>query len=117
MHRIQEMFATCRHFPDGSTLPEIIENGHFGVVQQCDPFMVTALFYGKAGVYAKERTWGNNQSVEAIPEGIRLSFSAQSEMEVVKWILSFGVEAQLLEPLHLRKQIYEELRNALNLYS
>jgi predicted DNA-binding transcriptional regulator YafY len=46
-----------------------------------------------------------------------LTFQAQSELEVVKWILSFGREAELLRPAHLRERVREELADALGYYS
>ena len=43
---------------------------------------------------------------------VEVRFIAQSEVEVVKWILGFGRDAELIAPAHLRRQVSDELDDA-----
>ena len=75
-----------------------------------NPFQVRIKFILPASDYICERHWSSGQKIEAFPDGsIILTITAQSDMEVIKWVLSYGKEATLLEPEHLRKRIVEEL--------
>ena len=59
--------------------------------------------------YIKERFWSEDQQIEDLPDGsIILTFSSQSDNEVFAKIMSFGVEATVLEPVSLKKRIYKE---------
>ena len=37
--------------------------------------------------------------------GLDLEFTATSRPEVISWVLSFGRDAELLEPVELRKEL------------
>lgn len=116
VHRIKNTIPTRRYVAENTVLPEFEENQHFGVVHEREPFVVSVFFYGKAATYARERVWGSEQSVEDTPDGVKICFTAQSEMEVVKWVLGFGAQVKLLEPEHLCRQVREELHIALMRY-
>ena len=120
IHRLREATPTRRHLSDQEmkSQPLLDETQFFGMAQQSDPFPVKARFYFGGATYVRERQW--SKDCQLIPESdgsVTLCFMAQSELEVIKWILSFGAEAQLLEPEYLRKQVREELDAARKLYS
>lgn len=114
VHRMKKVWATCRYlseeFHDEGNFPE--ESEFFGMARQDDPFKVQVRFFPPACVYIKERNWSDNQHIENEGENILLTFMAQSEYEVIKWILSFGHEAELISPTHLRDELIEELSKA-----
>lgn len=62
----------------------------------------------RSPTYVGERIWSEGQRMERTPDGsLILSLKASSRAEIVSWVLSFGTNAELLEPADLR----EELRN------
>lgn len=100
------------------TLPAMDETEYFGLSQQTGPFRVLARFFGGGARYVRERQWSKDYHLQEEEDGVvLLSFTAQSDMEVVKWILGFGADAQLLEPAPLRDRVLEELRTALERYA
>lgn len=120
IHRFQRLQPTRRTVPEGvlRALPPMDENGHFGMSRQTAPFEVSARFSAGGAKYVKERQWSACDKLEECPDGtVVLTFQAQSELEVVKWIMSFGREAHLLRPAHLRERVHAELADALGYYS
>lgn len=120
VHRLQSVTPTRRSLPEDalSDLPPVDENGYFGMAQQRAPFEVRARFSGGGARYVRERQWSQNSTKEDEADGrLVMTFTAQSELEVVKWILGFGVEAEILAPDHLRQRVRCELDTALRFYT
>ena len=119
VHRMKSLTATRRNLSEKDhrkgNFPE--ESGYFGMANQNKPFEVKARFYPPAVTYVKERRWSAKQSINEHKDGsVELTFIAQSEYEVVKWILSFGQEARLIYPIQLRTEIKCILQNSLSFY-
>lgn len=111
LHRILETCPTrlVLHEQDTQAF-SLTQEDVFGIVPEKIPFQVRIKFILPASDYICERHWSSGQKIEAFPDGsIILTITAQSDMEVIKWVLSYGKEATLLEPDHLRKRIVEEL--------
>ncbi|NCD09348.1 MAG: WYL domain-containing protein [Negativicutes bacterium] len=118
IHRLVCVQPTRRTLPEKalSELPPL-EGGYFGLSRQTTPFEVKAQFYGGGANYVRERTWSKDDRFEDGGDGsVILNFTAQSELEVIKWILGFGTDARLLAPESLRLRVKDELRQALNFY-
>ena len=63
-----------------------------------------------AAVYIKERIWSKNQRIKKLRGGgVELTCLAADEAQAVEWVLSFGGSAELLEPIHLREKLREEI--------
>ena len=68
-------------------------------------------FKGFAAVYVSERVWSPDQKiVKTGGDGIRLTFSASSEPELIAWVLWFGDEAKVLRPKWLVKKVRDTIR-------
>lgn len=120
VQRIRDIWPTRRILPKDVVISQPFppESEHFGVAAQASPFTVQVRFFPPSTVYIQERQWSAGQSIEALPDGsVILTFTAQSELEVVKWVLSFGQEAELLAPEHLRSRAALELSVASNRYT
>ena len=114
IHRMVSVSPTRRSFSSEAlaNLPPLEETGYFGLITGA-PFRVIARFSQSSATYAKERKWGAEQSVTPCDAGrVEVRFIAQSEVEVVKWILGFGRDAELIAPAHLRRQVSDELDDA-----
>lgn len=98
--------------------PDHLDFERSRISRQTAPFEVSAKFSSGGARYVRERKWSACDRLEEASDGtVVLTFQAQSELEVVKWILSFGREAELLRPAHLRERVCEELTDALGYYS
>lgn len=63
------------------------------------------------------RTWMPNQIMTKDNHGrTLLSFTATGRMELVAWILSFGMNVEVLEPEELRKEIKQNIKEMRELY-
>lgn len=81
------------------------------------PFDFEVLFSGRAIHNIKERKWCENQDItETGKDAIIFKGTTSSEMELIKWILSFGSEAKVLAPMWLKDIIKVELNKAMILY-
>ncbi|MBB5352147.1 putative DNA-binding transcriptional regulator YafY [Haloferula luteola] len=68
---------------------------------------------GYAARMAQERRWHPTQEVEVIDEKgeeVEVRFEVGSLPEVVRWVLSFGSKAKVIEPLELKERVAEEVR-------
>ena len=88
--------------------PEEYLGASFGIIVE-DPVRVRVRFTASAAFYARERVWGQEQTVEEEADGgIILSFTASGLMEIQRWALSFGSAARVLEPENLAATIAAE---------
>jgi len=69
-----------------------------------NPIQVRARFWGSAAAYVEERIWSADQTLKRRRDGtLDLTFVATSGVEVISWILSFGPDAELMEPKELKE--------------
>ena len=109
VHRISELILTDRRFkPITDTGGET--EGAFGLGTE-KPFRVVVDIIPKAAMYVRERVWSKDQVITPHKDGsLTLEFSATSKQEVLAWVLSFGGEATLREPIDTRKEVVLRLR-------
>ena len=118
VHRIQRIELTDKRFDYPVDYDfEKIYNRHFGVMSD-DLFDVVADFSGDAAAYVAERMWSPDQKItKRGSDGIRITFSASSEPELISWLLSFGDKAKLIKPERLADQIKAIAENVCRAYS
>lgn len=59
------------------------------------------LFFKKdsyAGIFAKDRVWGNNLQVEENETGTIISFDNNQFLPILRWVLGWGADVRPLEP-------------------
>ncbi len=90
--------------------------GPFGTIKgEC--FTVQVLFTPEAAAYVYDRRWSSEQEVSLRDDGsLLLTIKAQSEPEILSWVLSFGAEAKVLVPEWLREDIKKQLAELLKNY-
>ena len=81
------------------------------------PVKVKIRFDKKAAGYIKEKIWHHNQTIELQKDG-SIIFSAEvaGTDEVKHWVLSWGKNAEVINPGFLRQEIATELQNRLKRY-
>lgn len=78
----------------------------FGFAAQ-DPFHVAIRFEPSVAGYVSERTWSEDQYLIRHKNGaITLNMTATSRLELTAWVLGFGPEAELLEPVEMRSELH-----------
>jgi proteasome accessory factor B len=101
--------------PDGFDLP-----GHFarsfGVFQGDGEVHVKIRFAPTVARYVQESAWHASQKLTKEKDGSLLAeFDLDGTEEIMRWVLSFGRHAEVLEPEELRHAVREELQVLLRL--
>jgi predicted DNA-binding transcriptional regulator YafY len=67
--------------------------------------------------YIKERMWAVDENKDIRKDGsMILSMTTSGGYDIKKWVMSFGGDAELLEPQWLRDEIVEEMKRSLKKY-
>ncbi len=117
VERINKITFTDKEFcfPDDFNPDEIMEDA-FGIVYD-DPVAVKIHFPAKQAPYIQERQWCKKQNIEKLEDNsIILTMNTSGWYDVKKMILSFGPDAELLEPADKRKEIKEDIKKMASLY-
>lgn len=89
----------------------------FGVVAGEETYLVRVQFTGSAVRYVTDRIYHPTQTHELRADGsVVVSFALSSLMEIQSWILSFGSDAEVLEPFELRQRLQQEVRHLQSIY-
>ena len=75
-------------------------------------------FVRKASEHIREMPMSKYQTWHPI-EGtgtVEVCATVQDDLELKRWLLSFGAEVEVCEPARLRKEMAEEMRKALRAY-
>lgn len=113
VERIQELAALNKTFeyPIDFDPEEALESA-FDIVHD-DPIDAKIWFSADQAKYIKERKWAKDQKTIDQPDGsVILEMKTSGWWDVKRWVLSFGAEAEILEPTNLRKDIMEEIKGA-----
>lgn len=118
VHRLQDIVLTRRNT---GHLPEVKEEHNtFGFMMDSDaePFSVSIAFAPSAATYVAERHWSEEQNIAVHEDGsLTLTMLANSHLEVVSWVLSFGANAEVLDPAWLRDEVAQEVANLATKYT
>jgi predicted DNA-binding transcriptional regulator YafY len=83
-----------------------------------DPFETRIRFSADQAKYIKERTWAKEQKIVDHEDGsIVLEMATSGRWDVMRWVLGFGSQAEVLEPQDLREEILAELEHSRKRYS
>ncbi len=95
-----------------------LSGSHFGVHWSDDEVLVKIRFSKHVADYIRERTWHPSQEiVECENSDVILSLTVNHLLELKRWILSWGEDAQVLEPDYFVKDIVTTLEKSTELYS
>lgn len=94
-----------------------LTGSHFGVHWSDREYRVKVRFSRKAAGYIRERCWHPSQRIEEHGDGsITLSLTVNHLLELKSWILSWGGEAQAMEPPELAADLERTIREMAVLY-
>lgn len=108
LHRIKDILPTRRKH--NLTLPQDDTFQYYGFPMH-EPAKIRVHFTKGVDQFIKERLWSKDQLIENLPDGsCILTFFTQSMRETFAKIMSFGIEATVLEPESLRERIRAEAK-------
>lgn len=106
VERIRHIRKTDRHvdYPDNFD-PEDRLNSAFDMIHG-DPASVKIHFSKTVARYIKEKPWAKDQKLKDHDDGsLTLSMTTSGYRDVKRWVMSWGKEAELLEPEGMREEI------------
>lgn len=71
---------------------------------------VSILFRNKAVQLVAGKRWHDEQEMKEVPEGVVVSFPVQSYEEVLRVVMSYHSDAEVLEPVEFRELWLEKIR-------
>ena len=118
VERIGAIEITAESFdPPQDFNPEILLEGAFGIIYD-DPVALKVHFSTETARYIRERRWAAEQTIHDQTDGSTvLEMKTSGWFEVKKWILSFGSQAEVLEPEKMRDEVRAELLEAARRYT
>lgn len=117
LERVRGVEVTRQRFeiPD-SYQPETFFSRAFGLVSDV-PLQVRVRFSAEIAHAVTGRLWMPGQHISRDAEGrVTLEFEAGGQMELVSWILSYGIHAEVLEPPELRKEVRRQVKQMREMY-
>jgi len=118
MDRIRAARLTSETFalPERFHFEEYIEES-FGQMIRGEPVQVQILFSASQARWVGERIWHPSQKMQYQLDGsLLMSLEAADTLELKRWILGFGQDAEVLEPKELRQAIRVEAEGLLEKY-
>lgn len=96
--------------------PEKHFSSAFGLVSDA-AMKVRVRFSRDIAPAIRERVWMPGQKLQEESDGrLTVEFEASGEMELVSWILSYGIHAEVLEPPELRREVKNHVRGMRDYY-
>jgi predicted DNA-binding transcriptional regulator YafY len=83
----------------------------WGIIQG-DLVTVRVVFSPKVARYIRERLWHPSQRLRNLPDGrLEMALRVADTVEVRRWILGYGTDAEVMEPAVLREALRREAEN------
>ncbi len=116
VERIRSIDLTEESFtpPDNFNAEKLLSDP-FGIVLT-DLIEAHIWFSGEQAPYIREREWGEGKIIDNEDGSIILSIETRGAYELKRWVMSYGFDAELLEPIGLRNEIAKELKQAADIY-
>ncbi len=118
LHRIRRATPTTGSYelpPDFSFAKYMADA--FGVQKGDKPVSVSIRFAPRQARWIRERRWHRSAKVqESLDGSLVLNLTIAETSEIVRWVLQFGSEAEVLEPPSLRAAVAEQLAASLAAY-
>ncbi len=118
LHRVRRALTTTGSYeiPADFNIRRFMADA-FGVQKGGKPVSVQIRFAPRQARWIRERRWHRSARVqEALDGSLVLSLKVAETSEIVRWVLQFGHEAEVLEPPSLRAAVAEQLGSAFAAY-
>ncbi len=119
LSRIRTTSSATEYLNLPDNLPELKEytRQHFGIMQGDSSIEVDLRFTSKIAPWVSEQIWHPQQRSAINPDGsLTLHFPVADFRELVKTILSYGADIEVLEPPELKTLVREEIDRMAKIY-
>ncbi|MGH2369823.1 MAG: WYL domain-containing protein, partial [Chloroflexota bacterium] len=109
VERIRELKALATHFTvrPGFNAEEYLKHA-WGIVKG-EIVPVKVIFSRSVARYVRDRLWHPSQKLRELPDGrLELSLRVADTLEVRRWILGYGPDAEVVEPGTLREFLRQD---------
>ncbi len=90
----------------------------FGMLDDEELLEVVLKFTAEQAPYVRERVWHETQRLQVQADGsLLLRLQVSGRFEIVRWLLGWGEDVEVLEPRALRQEVAEHLRLAAQQYT
>ncbi|MDA3950804.1 MAG: WYL domain-containing protein [Spirochaeta sp.] len=115
--RIEAIVLRDEAFEEPEAFDADVVLGHTFNLTLDDPVSVSIRFSPEGARRVRDRQWSATQTIEEHPGGtVVLSMETSGRDDVVAWVLSFGPDAEVLEPAELRKMVNERAEAIVSQY-
>ena len=117
LNRIQDFVVQHRKFVQSLTYKESDYLDEFGMKNNGEWYPIKLKLTGNYAMLVKERIYGKNQTVEEVDDTATiLSVEMQNKSDIVKFVLGYGENCEVLEPAWLKERLVETLELIKNKY-
>jgi len=112
LSRFRSVAATGHRFvrPENYDPLAVIQNG-FGITRGEEPIRAILRFSPQVATYIKERIWHPTQRVSERADGsLQVELTTTGRKELVRWILSWMPEVQVIAPVDLRRRVVKRMQ-------
>lgn len=111
LDRIRELFVSDDVFLiDNDFDLENFLGPMFGMFTDRQEFEVKIKFSPYVATWIREEVWHRSQTMSDLPDGsVQVNMTVTGLVAVKKWVLSFGSDAEVIEPQHLRREVEYEV--------
>jgi|694.fasta_scaffold27874_7 predicted DNA-binding transcriptional regulator YafY len=102
--------------PKDFSLAKVLE-GSFAVFESVEAKRVKLRFTGVASRLVVERIWHSSQKLKQDKTAAVLEMRVGLSPDLKQWVMSWGIDVEVLEPLELRKAIADEARRLSAFYA
>lgn len=124
LHRIQEATTMEAQVvqPDGFNLSDYVEKGNMGfnlpTEANTKSIVLKAVFTAGAAKHLYETPISSDQLLSELEDGrVLLTGTTQNTAQLLWWILGFGDQVEVLEPLYIRQKIADVVNNLAKKYA
>lgn len=115
--RIQKLLATTERFTPPSNYDFGKYMGSAWQMERGEEFSFKIRFFGEAARFVKETNFHPSQEITEEPGGtVLFAARASGQSSVLRWILTFGAEAEVLEPPELREMVAQVMAAGVRRY-
>ena len=115
--RIKSLALTEEVFRRPENFYEDYKKNRFNKLSGEESAFLRLLFTGQAARYVEEYESSKADSLQKVQDGLLFERKAAMNPEILKWVLSFGAEVKVLEPVSLRDEVVEQIKKMQNLYN
>lgn len=115
--RIKNLHITKQTFHRPEDFYEEYQRKRFNRLSGENEMKIKLLFTGQAARYVEEYELTRADRTEKTDGGLIFERKAAMNPEILNWVMSFGAEVEVIEPVSLRNEVIGQIKKMQNLYN